>query len=171
MNSSEYCDVKYLETPFGKVKIFIDDIEISYSAVKKQPNERFCPDIVGRYRIDVDFTPDGKEHEIKCIIDKISYSDRAPESGEMLECQAFYNTDNWKLSIGVECETGFLPDGKRWSDRYDYDARYLENGMSYVILTETKEEHFVFGIAWIDNVEDEHARDVQTWFAADITID
>lgn len=97
MNSSEYCDVKYLETPFGKVKIFIDDIEISYSAVKKQPNERFCPDIVGRYRIDVDFTPDGKEHEIKCIIDKISYSDRAPESGEMLECQAFYNTDNWKL--------------------------------------------------------------------------
>ena len=171
MNSSEYCDVKYLETPFGKVKIFIDDIEILYSAVKKQPNERFCPDIVGRYRIDVDFTPDGKEHEIKCIIDKISYSDRAPESGEMLECQAFYNTDNWKLSIGVECETGFLPDGRRWSDRYDYDARYLENGMSYVILTETKEEHFVFGIAWIDNVEDEHAKDVQTWFAADITID
>lgn len=44
---------------------------------------------------------------------------------------------------------------KQWSDRYDYDARYLENGMSYVILAETKEEHFVFGIAWIDNVEDD----------------
>lgn len=89
----------------------------------------------------------------------------------MLECQAFYNKDNWKLSIGVECEIGFLPDGRRWSDRYDYDARYLENGMSYVILAETKEEHFVFGIAWIDNVEADHARDVQTWFAADTTID
>lgn len=105
--------VEYLETPFGKVKILIDDIEVSYNAVKKQPNERFCPDIVGRYHTDVKFTPDGKEHEIKCIIENISYLDRGPESGEMLECQAFYNEDGWKLSIGVECETGFLPDGRR----------------------------------------------------------
>ena len=162
--------MEYLVTPFGKVRIFIDEIEISYSAVEKQPNERCCPDIVGRYHIGVEYTPDGKEHEIKCVIDKISYSDRGPESGEGLECQAFYNADNWKLSIGVECETGFLPDGRKWSDKYDYDARYLENGMSYVILPETKEEHFVFGIAWIDEVENNHDRDVQTWFAADITI-
>ena len=161
----------YLETPFGKVKILIDDIEVTYCAVKKQPNERLCPNVVGRYHIDVDFAPDGTKHEIKCIIEELSCSDRGPESGEMLECQAFYNTDNWKLSIGVECETGFLPDGRRWSERYDYDARYLDNGMSYVILKETKEEHFKFGIAWIDNVEDDHARDVQTWFAADVTID
>ena len=111
---------------------------------------------------------------VKILIDdieKISYSDRGPESGEMLECQAFYNESKWKLSISVECETGFLPEVRRWSERYDYDARYLENGMSYVILAETKEEHFVFGIAWIDNVEDDHARDVQTWFAADTTVD
>lgn len=164
-------NMEYLETPFGKVKILIDDIEVTYCAVKKQPNERLCPNVVGRYHIDVDFAPDGKEHEIKCIIEELSCSDRGPESGEMLECQAFYNTDNWKLSIGVECETGFLTDGRRWSERYDYDARYLDNGMSYVILKETKEEHFKFGIAWIDNVEDDHARDVQTWFAADVTID
>ena len=163
--------MEYLETPFGKVKILIDDIEISYNAVKKQPNERLCPDIVGRYHIDVNFTPDGKEHEIKCIVENISYLDKEPESGEMLECQAFYSADNWKLSIGVECETGFLPDGRRLSDRYDYDARYLEDGMSYAILPETKEEQFTFGIAWINNVEEDHARDVQTWFAADITID
>ncbi|MBQ3546803.1 MAG: hypothetical protein IJA34_17735 [Lachnospiraceae bacterium] len=163
--------MKYLETPFGKVKIFIDDIEMSYDFLKIKPNEILCPNIVGRYHIDVYFIPDGKEHEIKCIIDGILYSDRGPESGEMLECQSFYNINNWKLSIGVECESGFLPDGRRWSERYDYDARYLENGMSYVILEETKEEHFIFGIAWIDNVEDDHARDVQTWFAADVTID
>lgn len=163
--------MEYLETPFGKVKILIDDIEISYNAVKKQTCERFCPDIVGHYHINVDFTPDGKEHEIKCIIENISYIDKCAESGEMLESQAFYNKDDWKLSIGVECETGFLPDGRKWSDRYDYDARYLENGMSYVILPETKKEHFVFGIAWIDNVENDHTRDVQTWFAADVTYD
>ena len=45
--------MEYLETPFGKVKILIDDIEVSYNAVKKQPNEKFCPDIVGRYHIAV----------------------------------------------------------------------------------------------------------------------
>lgn len=163
--------MKYLETPFGKVKIFIDNMEVSYTVVEKQPDERVCPDIVGRYQIGVDFIPDGKEHEIKCIIEEIACLDRGPESGEMLECQAFYNADHWKLSIGVECETGFLPDGRRWSTRYDYDAKYLDNGMSYVILEETKEEHFVFGIAWIDHVEDDPAREVQTWFAADITID
>lgn len=163
--------MEYLETPFGKVKILIDGVEITYSATKIQPNERYCPDVAGRYHISVDLTPDGKEHEIKCLIEDISYSDRGPESGEMLECQAFYNTDNWKLSIGVECETGFLPDGRKWSDRYDYDARYLDNGMSYVILKETKTEHFKFGIAWIDSVEDDHSRDVQTWFAADVIID
>lgn len=162
--------MKYLETPFGKVKILIDDKEVLYNAVKKQANERVCPDIIGRYHIGVDFVPDGCIHEIKCIIEGITYSDRGPESGEMLECQSFYNADNWKLSIGVECETGFLPDGGRWSKRYDYDADYLDNGMSYIILEETKEEHFVFGIAWIDNVEDNHARDIQTWFAADVTI-
>ncbi|MBQ8780877.1 MAG: hypothetical protein IJZ72_04330 [Oscillospiraceae bacterium] len=161
--------MNYLNTPFGKVKILIDDTEIPYKAEKKQPNESVYPNIIGRYHIGVDFIPDGKRHEIKCIIENMSYSDRGPESGERLECQAFYSEDNFKLSIAVECETGFLPDGTRYSDRYDYDAGYLENGMSYIILEETREEHFIFGIAWIDNVEDNHARDVQTWFAADPT--
>ncbi len=163
--------MEYLQTPFGKVKILIDDIEISYNAIQKQSDEKVCPDVVGRYHIAIDFTPDGQQHEIKCIIEDISCSDRGHESGEMLESQAFYNEDDWKLSIGVECEAGFLPDGRRWSERYDYDARYLNDGMSYVILEETKENHFVFGLAWIDNVKDNHSRDVQTWFAADVTID
>lgn len=83
-----------------------------------------------------------------------------------VEPESTYEFGSWRRE-----ESGFLPNGRRWSDRYDYDARYLENGMSYVILPETKEEQFTFGIAWINNVEDDHARDVQTWFAADITMD
>lgn len=163
--------MEYLKTPFGIVKILIDDTEVSYNTVKKQLNERLFPDVVGRYHIGLTFVPDGQEHEIKCVIENVSYVNRCPESGEMLECQSFYNTDNWKLSIGVECESGFLPDGRRWSDRYDYDANYLDDGMSYVILPSTKTKHFKFGIAWINNVENDHSRDVQTWFAADVTID
>lgn len=154
--------MEYLVTPFGKVRIFIDDIDVLYSATKMHPNERCCPDIAGRYHISVQCTPDGKEHEIKCIIENMMYSDKWTESGEMLECQSFFSADNWKLSIGVECEG---------SDRYDYDARYLENGMSYVILPETKEDQFTFGIAWIRNAKDDCARSVQTWYAADPTLD
>ena len=108
--------MEYLKTPFGIIKILIDDTEVSYNTVKRKLNEKLFPDVVGRYHIGLTFVPDGQEHEIKCVIENVSYVDRCPESGEMLECQSFYSTDNWKLSIGVECESGFLPDGRRWSD-------------------------------------------------------
>ena len=159
-----------LITPFGEIIILLDDKEYDYSFVKKENNKRLFPNVLGCYRIVVEFVPDGKEHEIKCIIPNMEYFDRGPESGEGIECQAFYQ-DDMKLSICVECETGYLPNGSRWSDRYDYDASYLENGMSYLILNKTKEDKYIFGLSWIDNVVDNHGRDVQTWFAADFTID
>ena len=159
-----------LITPFGEIIILLDDKEYDYSFVKKENNERLFPNVLGCYRIVVVFVPDGKEHEIKCIIPNMEYFVRGPESGEGIECQAFYQ-DDMKLSICVECETGYLPNGSRWSDRYDYDASYLENGMSYLILNKSKENKYIFGLSWIDNVVDNHGRDVQTWFAADFTID
>lgn len=106
--------MEYVKTPFGEIKIFIDDIEIQYAAERKPHVEGLCPDVVGRYRIGVDFVPDGNEHEIKCIIENITYAGRYIESGERLECQAFYSADKWKLSIGTECEGGYYPDGRRW---------------------------------------------------------
>lgn len=159
-----------LITPFGEIVILLDDKEYDYSFVKKENNEGLFPNVLGCYRIVVEYVPDGKEHEIKCIIPNMKYFDRGPESGECIECQAFYQ-DDMKLSICVECETGYLPDGSRWSDRYDYDASYLENGMSYLILNQTKEDKYIFGLSWIDNVVDNPERDVQTWFAADFTTD
>jgi hypothetical protein len=72
------------------------------------------------------------------------------------------------MSIGVECEQGSL-------ELYDYDTEYLVNGMAYQILSNTKTKRYVFGIAWIDNVDrddtvgDNNTRDTQTWFAADPT--
>lgn len=48
--------------------------------------------------------------------------------------------------------------------------------MSYKILKNTTEDKYIFGIAWIDNVKDEvgmidNGRDIQTWLAADFTLD
>ena len=78
------------------------------------------------------------------------------------------------MSIGLECEARYI-DGVRASDEYDYDADYLENGMSFLIDVNTKTEHYTFGIAWIDNVGwddpiDDNSRDVETWYGADPTL-
>ena len=165
-----------LNTPFGYVTIMVDGQEIEYCAEQLKANEILFPNIVGRYKISVEFEPDGKEHVLVCIFsDALDYN-RGPESGERLECQGFYNKDRVKLSIGLECEAGYFPDGTRISDHYDYDADYLENGMAYLIEKNTTTNKYVFGVAWIDNVgwedeiDNENDRDVQTWFAADPTI-
>ena len=165
----------HIHTPFGDIEILLDDKPITYSVVEKEKNTNYS-DVLGCYRIIVEFVPDGKSHEIKCIIPNMIYSERGPESGEDIECQAFYNEKGEKMSICLKAETGYLPDGQRWSDKYDYDADYLDNGMSYKILANTVENKFVFGIAWIDKLVDEtgeedHDRDIQTWFAADFTLD
>lgn len=162
-----------LITPFGEIKICIDDNEIEYTAHRGKALENLCPDIIGRYQIEVLFIPDGNEHKISCTFPTVKNIKGYGESGEDLECQGFYGEDKIKLSIGTKCESGLL---QNFSDKYDYDVEYLENGMEYLILSETKTEKYVFGIAWIDEIDvndkSELAinRDTQTWFAADPTL-
>lgn len=158
-----------LNTPFGYVTIMIDGWEIEYYYEQLAVDERLCPEVVGRYKILVEFEPDGDEHSIECILlESLDYN-RVPESGEGIECQSFYNNDRIKLSIGLKCEAG-----TKASDNYDVD--YLENGMAYLVKKNTKTNKYIFGIAWIDDIgwDDEryadNDRDVQTWFAADPTI-
>jgi len=160
--------VKALLTPFGKIKILIDGKPIPYVAQRGRNLEGMCPHVLGRYQIAVHFTPDGENQT------GLSY-ERMPESGDCLECQSFYNDCGFKMSIGLECESGYIG-SVRFSDRYDYDVEYLKNGMTFLIDRNTKTKHYVFGISWIDNVgwneqtEDNRKRDVETWFGADPTI-
>ena len=76
------------------------------------------------------------------------------------------------MSIGLECEAGGM-NGECAAKKYDYDADYLENGMSFLIHSTTKTEHYTFAIAWIDNVwwddpiDENNDRDVETWYGAD----
>ena len=164
-----------LTTPFGEIDILIDGKSIPYTAQKGSGKDCLWPDILGRFQITVHYPPDGKEHTIACVFTPDCSYKKDIESGERLECQSFYNNLRFKMSIGAECESGYFIDGTRVSDEYDYDAEYLPNGISYLILPDTKTEKYVFGIAWIDDVgwgdpiDDEHNRDVETWFAADPT--
>ena len=158
-------------TPFGEIKILIDGQPVPYFAQEGRKQDILCPHILGRYQITVTFIPDGEEHIIACVFESNCSYERTPESGERLECQSFYNDLRFKMSIGLECEAGDIG-GIRASDEYDYDADYLENGMSYMIEANTKTERYVFGIAWIDNVGwddpiDENERDIETWYGAD----
>ena len=163
-----------LLTPFGEIRILIDEKSVPFIAKEGRKLDNICPHVLGRYQITVPFIPDGKKHTIACVFEPICSYKKTQESGERLECQSFYNNQNFKLSIGLECEVGYI-DGVRISDEYDYDADYLENGMSFLIDANTKTEHYTFGIAWIDNVGwddpiDDNSRDVETWYGADPTL-
>lgn len=145
-----------LTTPLGDIEIYINDKKIEYVERNIRISDKLCPDI------------DGKFHVISCKIkDYISSKEDGVESGERLELKSFYR-DNIKLSIGMEGDAGYYPDGTRASDVYDYDNDYMEDGVSYLILEETKTTRYVFGVAWIENVTAEN--DVQTWFGADPTL-
>lgn len=164
-----------LLTPFGEIKILIDKKPVPYSVREGRKLEGLCPHVLGRYQIVVQFVPDGKEHTIACVFNFDRPYERTLESGERLECQSFYNESRFKLSIGLECEAGYL-DGKRVSDEYDYDADYLENGMSFLIDTNTNTKRYTFGISWIDNVgwddstDENNDREIETWYGADPTL-
>lgn len=102
-----------LTTPLGDIEIYIDDKKIEYGERNIRISDKLCPDIDGRYSIEVNFIPDGKIHAISCRIkDYISSKEDGIESGERLELKSFYR-DNTKLSIGMEGDAGYYPDGTR----------------------------------------------------------
>lgn len=157
---------KLLVTPLGNIEVLIDNKPISYDAIECKC-DRTCMGLDGRYYIKVELIPDGQSHEIQCCIKNHIVSSRdGIESGERLELKSFYH-DLYKLSIGMEGDSGYLENGIRIGD-YDYDNEYTDNGVKYMILPDTKTSVFIFGIAWIDNVNDNN--DVQTWYGADPTL-
>ncbi len=68
-----------------------------------------------------------------------------------------------KLSIGVEADFCDPP-----VYEYDFGGRNLSNGIEIENYPETKEQYFIFSVAWLMECTDK--TDVQTWFAADPTI-
>ncbi len=154
-----------LITPLGTIKILVDGKAISYD-YRSVPLHKTCQSLDGRYAIEILFHPDGNEHRISCLIPGYEPSEKdGPESGEDLELYSFYN-GTAKLSIGMEGSTEYCS-GERLS-HYDYDTEYSSNGVQYCILPITKTMKYVFGVAWIDDVNDEN--DIQTWFGADPTL-
>jgi hypothetical protein len=155
-----------LETPLGQIKIYIDGTPVPYIA-KHIAYDKTCRDLDGRYIIEITFIPDGEEHTISCCLYNYKKSeDDYIESGERLELKSFCQ-GSVKLSIGMEGDIGYLSNGMRIGE-YDYDNSYLDNGVQFEVLPYTKTSKYVFGIAWINKVNDEN--EVQTWYGADPSI-
>lgn len=149
-----------MRTPFGDIIILVDDIEYNfYIETIHKANKKICPDLTDCYRIAVDFEPDGNNHEIKCIVADLECSSTDLESGENYECISFYDDCGNKLSIGAEGEC------------IDYQVKYVENGIAYLLKKESFDNRNIFGIAWIGGVTDSPERDIQTWFGADVSLD
>jgi hypothetical protein len=152
-------------TPAGEIEIFVDGGKISYIEESVRVFS-LCEELDGRFCIRIKFNPDGDIHIISCCIANYIPSEMdGVESGENLELKSFY-FDKSKVSLGMEADTGYVS-GVR-IDTYDYDSDYLENGVCYVVLPDTKTQEFVFGIAWLNNCTDEN--DLQTWFGTDATL-
>ena len=47
----------------------------------------------------------------------------------------------------MEGESGYYADAMCISDIYDYDNEYMEDGVLYLVMKETKTTTYVFGIA------------------------
>jgi hypothetical protein len=165
-----------LTTPLGTITIEIDGRPVPFTLTRLRPDERLCPDVAGRYMLEIDFEPDGSEHLISCCLHPSQHIAGYAESGECLMCYGYYSEDEGtKVSIGIESEADYVYDKRgeqhRISD-YDYDDLFEKrNGVfinAYEILPFTKTSHFVFGVSWLNDCNSEN--DHQTWFGADPTI-
>ena len=156
-----------LITPLGEIEINIDNIPVDYTYIELPKEPSFC-DLSGRYFVKIEFSPDGENHTITCKIKNLPDDTKGYiESGENLECKSFYYK-TYKMSIGMEGDTGYFSDGTRVNGYYDYDTAYLDDGVEYMILQNTKTDTYVFGIAWIEDYNEDN--DVQTWLGADPTL-
>lgn len=149
-----------LDTPLGCIRLYVNEREIEYTAIKLDPIERLCPDVNGRYLIQYQYKKECGVQRIECTIPSIDLKGE-PESGERLEAISFYK-DEIKLTIGAE--------GEFCDPVYQYlgcgcNGNYLSDGIEYETDEKTDDRVSSFGVCWIQPCTSEN--DHQTWYGAD----
>ena len=165
-----------LITPLGTITLEIDAQRASFELTRLRPVEHICPDIAGRFMLEVEFEPDRKRHMICCKLLPSEPVRQYPEPGERFECQSYYSEDEkTKVSIGIEADELYWHDENGALQRdseYDYDGFFekLNDAFrsGFELFDFTRTSHYVFGVSWIFNCDDE--RDTQTWYGADPTL-
>lgn len=148
-----------LVTPLGAIKLFVNDEEVEFTAIKMDLDSR-TPDVNARYLIQYDYESKMENQELKFCLHSIDVKGDI-ESGEGFEAISFYRNDI-KLTIGIEGEFTDFP-------KYSEDSgNYLSNGIRYAPHHSTGDRKFNFGVCWIQPLTEEN--DIQTWFGADPTL-
>jgi hypothetical protein len=146
-------NMNYLKTPFGNIKIKIENNEAKYIIYELIGIYDTLFDVDARYKLLLETSAykNCNNIVIECLIDGLRCDDINIETGEDLELISFY-INNTKLSIGIES-----------IENINYI--YTKNGIKFECCNENIKSQFIFGVAWkVINSENE---DVFTWFAAD----
>ena len=65
-----------LNTALGTIEILIDGEKIPYIAKEGRKIENLCPNVLGRYQIEVNYIPDGSKHSLSCVINNLEQINR-----------------------------------------------------------------------------------------------
>jgi hypothetical protein len=154
--------VNSLQSPLGKIKIKVNNIETYYICKELNKIEMSINDknliffkVDERYALIVDIIDENIKHinSIECFLDKLNDTISGyAETGENLELISF-ELDKIKLSIGVELIE---------------NATYIynDNGIKIEFYNINNRNKFVFLLAW-DTINDYEKESIYTWFAAD----
>lgn len=149
----------------------IDNEKVEYTVKNIGASERLCPDISGRFGIEMLYEPDGKQHTISCRIKKYHASSRDEiEPGERLKLKSFYRENTklsivwketqgiilmeretqmsmimimtiWKMGVHLDKDTTLIP---HWLllNRYSWRARWQEKTVCAPLATAGKQTEF-----------------------------
>ncbi len=145
-----------IETPFGTLKVFVDDKETWVDYESLDPSEMNYPDIDGIYRLIVRLNPNGEEHIVKLLLDSAKVKGEI-DGSENLIALSFYE-GNGMITIATNAE---LQEEK--TNNF-ITGNYLRNGLELHIGSESQINIFTFGIAWTEKIDD--GNDSQVWNAA-----
>jgi len=151
-------------TPFGGVTLWFDGEPVTSKVMHIDADNDYALShpVDGNVRVWFDFKADGNTHVLECKVRPLFPGEISPASGERLEGFEIHDEETI-LFIGVEydseSEVGFDV------GQYDYTAVVIDNGVKVEINPDTHSQLFVFGIAWVDYVDEKMM--ANTWLVGD----
>lgn len=141
-----------LSTSFGSIKLTLDEKAKSFGFFAVSPEKPFA-EVNGIYKIEYDYKTDGKEHEIKLLLDNP-------------ECNARYDTGERFDAITSDIGEGRITIAFIEPETLDLQIEFIENGIILRSSAATESQTLKFGVCWIDKLPS--ADDNQTWLGADV---
>ncbi len=143
---------KSVHTTFDNIYLNIDGKSRTFRFSAILPEQPFA-DVNGIYKIEYDFEADGKEHEIKLLLDNP-------------ECNAYSESGERFDTISADLGDGRITLAFIEPEVFDFKIEFMKNGIILRSDKNTASQTLKFGVCWIDKLLS--ADDIQTWLGADV---